>query len=578
MIFYMSGCMACAVIMLIFYSEVSVTLKPLYMTEFVCMDIALMLSIYWLAPDRLRGFVVAVVWVLGLLLGANALYYRYWGVLLSVTTIFNPASYNTFVVDAVAKLITARDLAYIGVPVVMTVVWVMMRRHKERVALTWRLSLFGLSLIVFVAGGAMRVRRYAIYLHNIGITDNSVNTALRIMYGQFGGPSGLSELSNQGIAVFSMSQCIMGCSDRYMTLDCLQRKRIDEYVASREDAERHPLGGNENKNLILIIVESLNANYIGRIAGGENITPVLSSLIDMEGTVSALNVVSQVAEGGSSDGQMIYNTGLLPIHAGAAAVIYGDNSFPSLAHTFSDRMTIEVIPEHKKVWNHGVTSISYGYKRLLDNEDMVNAGHSVEKRGADGALFDFALQVADTISQPFMMTIPTISMHYPFTNVGVPEMGHMTSNEFLNDNERAYMNSLSYFDTELGKFLSALNSMGIADNTVTVIVSDHNTGVADPNEWMSNNHDNPIAFIALNTGCTVRIEDVAGQVDAFPTILDIMGVDSPTWRGLGVSMLDPKRPQGAKDSAGKLYGKPSTLLDEQWVVSDWIIRSNYFDK
>ncbi|MDE6037290.1 MAG: hypothetical protein K2G05_03410, partial [Duncaniella sp.] len=61
------------------------------------------------------------------------------------------------------------------------------------------------------------------------------------------------------------------------------------------------LADNRDENLIMILVESLNADYIGRNADHGDITPTLSSLLAAEGTISNLNIITQTGEGGSSD-------------------------------------------------------------------------------------------------------------------------------------------------------------------------------------------------------------------------------------------------------------------------------------
>lgn len=573
--FYACACAVTAGILLVFYSDVAIDLPPLYMWEIVCMDVLAILCWYWLSPRRMGVPVVCMVWLLALFLGANSLYYSYWGSLLSVHTIFSASSYNIFVGQAVAKLITLKTMLYIILPSLLTFCYVVTKRsciNDCHVPVGMKATIISLSIILFFAASFMRLRRYSIYLSDIGLTENLYTTALRHRYASFGKPSGLDALSMQGITVYTLSQSIAALRPQYIDLSSDDRRLIDKFIAETP-AGSAVLESNHDKNLILIIVESLNADYIGRKIDGENVTPVLSSLIDRDGTVSSLNMVVQIREGGSSDGQMIYNTGLLPLKIGSAAIMYGDNEFPSIAKAFPDRMSIEVIPEHKKVWNHGMTSVSYGYKRLYDAKDLENAGHDVISRGADGALFDYAMSLVNTLPEPFVCTIPTISMHYPFDNPGVPDYGFK---DVSNRTEVAYLNALHYFDLELGKFLKALDAAGILDKSVVVIASDHDMCTDDPQMWSRGLRVHPAAFIALNTGVTKQIGHVTSQADLFPTVMDVMGVSDYGWRGVGFSMLDPGHPGGGVDSSGKLHGNFNRRNLDAAEVSDLIIRSNYF--
>ena len=123
--------------------------------------------------------------------------------------------------------------------------------------------------------------------------------------------------------------------------------------------------------------------------------------------------------------------------------------------------------------------------------------------------------------------------------------------------------SLRYFDSELKLFLDELKRLKIYDNSIIVIASDHDMDFK--------NHIRgslPICFIALNTGITKHITARTWQADVFPTILDIMGVDSTAgYRGLGHSLLSDSIPERDDDYWATVRG-----------ISDRIIRSDYFNR
>ena len=123
--------------------------------------------------------------------------------------------------------------------------------------------------------------------------------------------------------------------------------------------------------------------------------------------------------------------------------------------------------------------------------------------------------------------------------------------------------SLKYFDSELNRFLDGLKRQGQYDNSIIVIASDHDVNLKD-----NTNGKRPICFMALNTGITKRVTARTWQSDVFPTVLDIMGVDTGGgYRGLGHSLLSDSIPE--RDDA---YWTPVR------TVSDRIIRSDYFNR
>ena len=62
------------------------------------------------------------------------------------------------------------------------------------------------------------------------------------------------------------------------------------------------------------------------------------------------------------------------------------------------------------------------------------------------------------------------------------------------------------------------------------------------------------------------IKDKAYQMDAYPTILHLIGCENYYWKGLGVNLLD---------SVGR-SNRPITEQDA-YILSDKLIRANYFN-
>ena len=317
---------------------------------------------------------------------------------------------------------------------------------------------------------------------------------------------------------------------------------------------------NKDKNLIFIIVESLNSQAIGHLMNGRSITPTLDSLLKTPGTIASTDMIPQIKSGGSSDGQLIYNTGLLPIESDMTVLQFDKNQYPSLAKLLKKKHSVEFIVESGGVWNHVATNAAFGYNRLYEKRDLESAGLCREGNGDDNAVFTFALNTIKNIPQPFYAEITTLSMHFPFADTGVPEFRNGVTDI---DIEQRYYLSLKYFDSELNRFLDGLKRLGLYDNSVIVIASDHDVDYKD-----NANRKKPICFMALNTGVTKRVTTRTWQSDVFPTVLDIMGVDTGGgYRGLGRSLLSDSIPE--RDDA---YWAPVRTM------SDRIIRSDFFNR
>lgn len=91
------------------------------------------------------------------------------------------------------------------------------------------------------------------------------------------------------------------------------------------------------KTLIVIFCESLESWVINKKVEGQVITPNLNASIADAHTLYAPNVLTQVKGGRSIDGQLLVNTGLLPLMNGCYAMQYPGTTYPSLAKALKER-------------------------------------------------------------------------------------------------------------------------------------------------------------------------------------------------------------------------------------------------
>ena len=378
-----------------------------------------------------------------------------------------------------------------------------------------------------------------------------------------------------GLATYTINEIVHLYLSQNRTLSDEETAQISTFFNQPKSALIDTLS-NTDKNLILIIVESLNSWVIGTSFDGKEITPTLNNLCRQSGSIVGLKMIPQAKGGRSSDGQMIYNIGLLPIKDGAAAVRFGDSDYPSLAKALNQHNSFEIICESAGLWNHAQTSVSYGYKHLYDRSTLVN----IETLGLDKALFNSSKEIIQNSSQPFFAELTTLTMHQPYDKLKVPETW-ISSLQNIDTNTRNYLEATHYFDRALGDFIKSLKDSGIYDNSVIIILSDHNAtdDILIPGHTAPTEQDRYITFIAANTGHTMNIDSVFGQIDVFPTILDIMQSDYD-YRGVGHSLLRHNI-TSAIDAQGKIVGNnnaPEISRQRQaWEISDMVITSRYFD-
>ena len=116
---------------------------------------------------------------------------------------------------------------------------------------------------------------------------------------------------------------------------------------------------------------------------------------------------------------------------------------------------------------------------------------------------------------------------------------------------------------QIGNYIQSLKDKGLYDNSLIVIVSDHD---AHPRYLGMEGSVSPEIPIYIINGGFDKSKAWGGecnQLDVYTTILDIMGVETE-WRGLGHTLL-------TKD-----YQNSATQKIQD--ISDMIILGNYFKK
>lgn len=566
-VYYILVCITLAIMQTAFmwFSETPLHLR-VYALGAVCES--LLLGLPALLRGRWRIISVMLVWVLALFYFANLLYWRYWSDFIPVSLIFSPASYNGLVFNSVGAVFRPLDLVLPLLALAITVVYVLW--HKRFTPLRGRVVIWLVVIAVsafFVGQIGYAVSHYRYY--RVSAMDISFGKSVSLQFS----PSEwrTTNLQGKGIVPYVIFETNKSLRNRKINLSESDRSRLARELEPNFAPMTTVLSGNRDKNLIFIVVESLNSRYIGHKVDGRSLTPVLDSVLLSDGTISALNMIPQIKDGGSSDGQMIYNTGLLPIRHNAAAVHYGNNTYQSLARRLGAQTSREYIFENCTVWNHNNTTVAYGYDRL--NSDMEARGRSFDRTLLEDAADSLLL-----LPQPFFAEITTLTMHMPYNDPGVtPRQWIEGTGE--SELQTSYFQSLYEFDTELGKFLNRLADSGLLEHTVVVLASDHDQFTSVTEQEQESTAAQPIAFIALNTGLTRHISHTVGQIDVFPTVLAIMGVESAGWNGLGYNMLEGM-PASVVDRFGNLRGHATEDVEARqrraWQLSDTLVRSDFF--
>lgn len=529
-------------------------------------DALLFCALLLLLPSRVRGWALIWPWLTSIWLLASAVYYRYSCDFLSLRIIFSAESYNSLVFNAAMPLLKFSDVVWLLFPLLPIAVLLFYRRHCgfERVGVSVKAVVLVIAMLMFAANYAAIAGYRAGWLRDMG---HNTADAREIIRRNFLEPeSRINYLRDNGHVLFTAWQISDLFHSPAVELDEATRRELEDYLAACGNKAVSADSIAEKRNLIFIVVESLDSYAADLKIDGIPVCPVLDSLSRLAGTLFAPAMVPQIAGGASADGQLIYNTGLHPLTGDYTAMDFGSNRYISLASLLKGYRCEEIIGEDRAVWNHAATSTSYGYDVLHDRKSV---SADPERNATDSEIFGFAAQRVDSLQEPFMLFVTTLTSHFPY-GADVPDDGLIRGR----DTRSRYLRTIRYFDCCLGGFLRRLHESGKADNTVVVIASDHDA----PMDIMHDVSSDSIMFMALNTPLTRRVTWTFGQIDVFPAVLDIMGVNS-RWRGLGHSFVTDSI-GAAVGRGGKLCGKVSKAREDSlrraMEISEKIIRTDYF--
>lgn len=373
------------------------------------------------------------------------------------------------------------------------------------------------------------------------------------------------------------------------------KEEIEAWQKQQPSYKALPDSIDKKKTLVVIFCESLESWVINKKVEGKEITPNLNAAIADSHTLYAPYVLTQVKGGRSIDGQLLVNTGLLPLMNGCYAMQCQNTTYPSLAKALKEQHQAKsylMTVDKPVTWNQEIVAHNFGIDTLFCNDSWIND----EKVGSRKKLGDvsFMKQIVKKLKssnilsngQSTFLQIVTYSGHNPFVLPDNLKRIHFKGSypEKMCD----YMTMANYTDHGLGILLRYLKSRPDYKDMMIVLIGDHEGLAADRKPICASPAAKGIVsdkqftpFIVVNAPVGGIYNKVMGQVDQYPTILNLMHLDSYTWKGMGQSILDPKKQPAAVGSdnmnvekTGIVSNQEIKRLSEAHRISDLLIRYN----
>ena len=272
-------------------------------------------------------------------------------------------------------------------------------------------------------------------------------------------------------------------------------------------------------NLVIVLEESLGAGFVESL-GGIPVTPNLEKLskegiwfkrMYATGTRSVRGIESIVS-------------GFPPTPARSVVKLEGSqHNFFTIAQLLGERgyHTEFIYGGESHFDNMRGFFLGNGFKNIVDQKDYIKPKFVSSWGASDEDLFDKALKRFDQLQSkgaPFFSLIFTSSNHSPFE---VPE----NTIELYDEGQRTVNNAVKYADYALGHFFDAVKKKDYYQNTIFLIVADHDTRAHGTSLIPINKFQIPALIIAPGVK-PFEYEEIASQLDLPPTLLSLMGIDS----------------------------------------------------
>ena len=235
----------------------------------------------------------------------------------------------------------------------------------------------------------------------------------------------------------------------------------------------------EGKNVFVIQVEALQNFVIGEDYEGQELTPVLNSLIKKD-SFYFNNYYYQIGAGNTADAEFAVNNSLYPSGDGASYEKYTDNDYYGLPWLLKEKGYTNLVFHANRgdYWSREAAYPLQGFDDFISIEDMTyypDEGCVFDVNGnkanTDRRLFADVLNTVKECDGPFYAFTITISSHHPFAVAPADRYvdGDNPSPNLFN----LYIQSVSYVDRVIGEFIDELKKEGLYEDSIFVIYGDH---------------------------------------------------------------------------------------------------------
>jgi len=353
---------------------------------------------------------------------------------------------------------------------------------------------------------------------------------------------------------------------------------IDNYIkANYVKPNKDMFGIAENRNMIIVSLESLQNFVINNDVNGQEVTPFLNDLI--KNSYYFDEFYHQTGQGKTSDSEFLLENSLYPLSRGAVFFTHSGNEYDATAEKLSEKgyFTSTMHANNKSFWNRDIMYQALGYDYFYSATDYeITPENSVGWGMKDIPFFEQSVELMKTMKKPFYTKMITLTNHHPFKldeeDKFIPEYDSKSGT--LN----RYFTTARYMDEAVKEFFQKLKDEGLYENSIIVMYGDHYGISENHNEAMAQYLGKEVTpfvsaelqrvplFIHIpgvtDQGKGKTISKVSGQIDLKPTLLHLLGVNTKNDIQFGEDLFSPDHHDFA------------VFRDGSFITNDYIYTDN----
>ena len=416
-------------------------------------------------PNRTRiiSSIIINIFISFLLFGDNA-YYTYSSSVLSIAQITN-LQYGQEILSTLPIVIQLKSILYF-IDIVFIIVLIIFRIIKiEKKVLKSKKQLIGkcivgtLGIIIFCIVGVKYVEKSK---------DNSFNKDIQIR-----------QATILGYHIYDIENAItIKSNTKYKNYEDM----IKDYNDLKADydkkygQERYPFKNIlEQKNIIILQLESIQEFVVNKEINGKQITPNLNKFLNENIEIQNMNMQSYSS---TADSEHSTITSIYPMENGMSFSKYFTNDYDELFKIFKDKNyhTSYMHGNYPYFWNRGNVYGRLNLDDLVLMEQFNDTSEIINGDLSDELLYNQAVDKLKYYEKPFITYIVSASSHTGFTLDGLKDRSKINIDvgKYKNTFFGNYLESVNYADYAFGIFIDELKKQGLYEDTAILVFGDHN--------------------------------------------------------------------------------------------------------